>query len=169
MVKTSLACYVKMNEVNPELEKNGNRWIIVMDIPYSEGYYFYTPPGAAEAQTVAENLYGMQYFTHLVHSIRAHRLGAVVVPVVLLSKPSTLPTESLVISKDRFPGAADILVSPLSSETMVEKIRALPQLAMQAATEAGAKRFATLMQGPVARLMMDVCDPDVIGEFNQTP
>lgn len=158
-----------MNEVNPELEKNANRWIIVMDIPYSEGYYYYTPPGAAEAQTVAENLYGMQYFTHLIYSIRAHRLGSLVVPVVLLSKPSSLPAESLVISKDRFPGAADILVSPLSSAGMPAKVRTLPRIAMEAATEAGAKRFATLMQGPVSRLMMDVCDPDVIGEFNQSP
>jgi len=169
VVKTSLACYVRMNEAQPELDRASQKFLIIMDIPYSEGYYYYTPPGAGEAQTVAENLYGMQYFNHLVYSIRAHRLGGVAIPVVLLSKPSTLPTESLFISKDRFPGAADILVSPLSSESMAAKLHTLPEKALAAAAEAGAKRFATLMQGPVSRLMMDICDPDIIGEFNQSP
>lgn len=158
-----------MNEAQPELDRGSQKYLVIMDIPYSEGYYYYTPPGAGEAQTVAENLYGMQYFNHLVYSIRAHRLGGVVIPVVLLSKPTTLPSESLVISKERFPGAADILVSPLSSESMAAKLRTLPEKALAAAVEAGAKRFATLMQGPVSRLMMDICDPDIIGEFNQSP
>jgi len=144
-----------MNEAQPELDRGSGKYLVIMDIPYSEGYYYYTPPGAGEAQTVAENLYGMQYFNHLVYSIRAHRLGGVVIPVVLLSKPSTLPAESLVISKERFPGAADILVSPLSSESMAAKLQTLPEKALAAAVEAGAKRFATLMQGPVSRLMMD--------------
>lgn len=158
-----------MNEVNPDIEKNGLRWIILLDIPYSEGYYYYTPPGAAEAQAVAENLYGIQYFTHLVYSIRAHRLGGLVVPVPLLSKPATLPMESLVIGKDRFPGAADVLISPLKAGNMPAKVAGLPQKALEAMAEAGAKRFATLMQGPVSRLMMDICDPDLVGEFNQEP
>jgi len=158
-----------MNDVNPEIVKNGHRWIIVLDIPYSEGYYYYTPPGAGEAQAVAENLYGMQYFTHLVYSIRAHRLGGLVVPVPLLSKPPSLPTESLVIGKDRFPGAADVLISPLNADGMPARVAGLPQEALNAMAEAGAKRFATLMQGPVSRLMMDICDPDIVGEFNQRP
>jgi len=158
-----------MNEVNPEIVKTGRRWIIVLDIPYSEGYYYYTPPGAGEAQAVAENLYGMQYFTHLVYSLRAHRLGSLVVAVPLLSKPTTLPTQSLVIGKDRFPGAADVLISPLNTDNMPARVAGLPQKALSAMAEAGAKRFATLMQGPVTRLMMDICDPDIVGEFIQQP
>lgn len=159
-----------MNRVHPQsVMKANTKFIILLDIPYSEGYYYYTPPGAGEAETVAENLYGMQYFTHLVYSLKVHRLGKLVVPVVLLSKPSTLPTESLVISKERFPGAADVLVSPLSSHHMPQRVEELSDRALKAANEAGAKRFATLMQGPVSRLMTDICDPDVVGEFNQTP
>jgi hypothetical protein len=160
-----------MNEVNPGvvIKRSNMKYIIIMDVPYSEGYYYYTPPGAGEAQTVAENLYGMQYFTHLVYSIRAHRLGKSVVPVVLLSKPSTLPSDSLVISRERFPGAADILISPLNTDGMPKRVEELTEKALKAAHEAGAKRFATLMQGPVSRLMTDICDPDVIGEFNQSP
>jgi len=161
-----------MNEAIPEAGRSGRsstKYLVVIDVPYSEGYYYYTPPGAHEEQTVAQNLYGMQYFTHLVYSIRAHRLSGLVVPVVLLSKPTTLFTENLVIKKERYPGAADILVSPLTSEGMRIRVRELPERARTAAAEAGAKRFASLMNGPVTRLMMDICDPDVIGEFTQSP
>jgi len=169
VVKSSLGCYIRMNELNPETNRNDHRCLIVLDIPYSEGYYYYTPPGALEAQAMAENLYGMHFFTHLVYSIRAHRLGGLVVPVPLLSKPSTLPADSVVIEKDRFPGAADVLISPLNTDDGPGKVAALPRKALEAMTEAGAKRFASLMQGPVSRLMMDICDPDLVGEFNQQP
>jgi hypothetical protein len=160
-----------MNEKYPAhvMKTTNTKFIILVDVPYSEGYYYYTPPGIAEAQAATETLYGMQYFKHLVSSIRAHRLAKYVVPVILLSKPSTLPNDSLVINKERFPGAADILVSPLNSAPTTKRVEELRERVIAAAHDAGAKRYATLMQGPVSRLMSDICDPDVIGEFVQAP
>jgi hypothetical protein len=145
-----------MNEKYPAhvMKTTNTKFIILVDVPYSEGYYYYTPPGIAEAQAATETLYGMQYFKHLVSSIRAHRLAKYVVPV---------------INKERFPGAADILVSPLNSAPTTKRVEELRERVIAAAHDAGAKRYATLMQGPVSRLMSDICDPDVIGEFVQAP